>query len=106
MSHVLVKWADNWADEMDLEGFRVYEVSKWDVLKEKLKKHTESFTICVGTNEEIDYDDGEALLGSISVTAITDEEVAVLKKLFKGQHGEQSVFDNADKIVKQKQFLF
>jgi hypothetical protein len=93
--YVLVKWADNWADEMDLEGFRVYAESEWKEFKTKLSAYKDGFTICVGTNEEIDYTNGKDLLKKMKVIKLSAEDYAVSERLFDGAYGEQSAFDNA-----------
>ena len=82
MSKVLVKWSDNWADEMDLEGFAVMESQEWKDIKKKFEKHDHGFDISVGTNEDIDYSDGKDFLRHIETKNISDDEAKMLKKLF------------------------
>jgi hypothetical protein len=57
-THVLVKWDTNWADEMDIAGFAIMERKTWNEYKENLRKKKHPFSICIGTNEEIEYDSG------------------------------------------------
>lgn len=80
MSKVLIKCKDNWADEMDLEGFSIMDSDAWTKRKESISNITESFTICVGTNEDIEYRNGNAFLRRLVVKEITDDEANVIIK--------------------------
>lgn len=80
MSKVLIKYKDNWADEMDLEGFSIMDLDAWTKRKESISNITESFTICVGTNEDIEYRNGNAFLRRLVVKEITDDEANVIIK--------------------------
>lgn len=56
---VLIKWSDNWADEMDLEGFAVMDTDEFAKWKENIPS---PYTFYVGTNEEIDYSTKKELI--------------------------------------------
>jgi hypothetical protein len=60
MSHILVKYHDNWADEMNLTGFAVMTVKDWKAIQEEVKtffqKKKCGWTFGVGTNEDIEYE--------------------------------------------------
>lgn len=83
----LVKLADNWADEMDIEGFSVMstnECIQWaKTIEEVAKKIDEgqSFEWYIGTNEWIDWQSGKDFKEAFSCEIITDEEAEVLKRL-------------------------
>lgn len=94
-NYVLVKWADNWADEMDLEGFRIFAESDWAEFKTKLSAYTDEFTICVGTNEDIDYSNGTDLLKKMKVHKLSESDYATISRIFGDGYGEQSAFDNS-----------
>lgn len=81
---LLVKYDSNWADEMDINGFKVLTDKQWEKYQRDFKKHfkEECYTYYVGTNEEIEYSDFEEFRNNFNVSEITDEEAAVLKKLF------------------------
>jgi hypothetical protein len=51
MSWVLVVFRDNWADEMDLRGFRVFTVESWQAYQDGIPNR--GFSIGFGTNEDI-----------------------------------------------------
>lgn len=87
MAKVLVIWKANWADEMDIEGFKIYTEDDWKAYKGELKAMTKKFTISVGTNEEIDYDCGSELLNQLTVKKISDDETKFIKKMFGDEFG-------------------
>ena len=82
MSKVLIKWSDNWADEMDIEGFVVENKEKANEWLHNMKSITKHFDICIGTNEEINYDNGEKFAETIIIRDITKEDEKSLIKLF------------------------
>ena len=86
MEKVLLQWDTNWADEMDIYGFSIMDKSAWEEYKKKLENKG-SFYICVGTNEEIDYNNGEELIKEISVRSISEDEVKTIQKLFGSERG-------------------
>jgi len=86
-NNVLLEWDGNWADEMDVSGFAVMEKKDWNKYKKFLSNHDKEFTFYIGTNEEIEYENGKELLSEISVTPITDEQCKVIEDLFGGCYG-------------------
>jgi len=78
---LLVKWEDNWADEMDLEGHFVIEKVEWEKISEDFSNHTEEIIYCVGTNEDIEYANGTEALAQFTTTEITEDEYQTLEKL-------------------------
>jgi len=53
----LVRYSDNWADEMDLTGFSIHGENELNGMLDKLEERLEErpFEFCVGTNEFIEY---------------------------------------------------
>jgi len=88
---VLVQWNSDWADEMDIYGYIVVTKEEADAFKKKAKNTKEPFSVYVGTNEEIDYPDGEALLDELTFQNLTEEECKTIQKFF-GDTGGQSQF--------------
>lgn len=84
---VLLTWDSNWADEMDISGFAVVSESFWLNLKSDLENKTSSFYFYIGTNEELEYENGKELLSEIEVKYLTEDEAGVVKKLFGGEFG-------------------
>jgi hypothetical protein len=72
---------------MDIEGFVVMSETKVSALKEVISKIKNSFTIGVGSNEEIEYDNGGALLEELTFSVITNQEIRTLKKFFGREFG-------------------
>jgi hypothetical protein len=79
---VLVQWSSNWADEMDIEGFAIMNREDWNEYKAAVRKRKGSFSLGVGTNEDIEYDNGAALLEELDSTPLTPEEEKVIVKFF------------------------
>jgi len=94
MEYVLVKWEDNWADEMDVSGFRIYEKPIWDNMQSKLTAYKDEFTICIGTNEEIDYSNGKDLLKCMTSVLLTESEYKAILRVLGEEFGETSPFNN------------
>jgi hypothetical protein len=81
----LVKYDSNWADEMDIDGFRVFTDKQWEKYQKdfkKLFKEDRGYTYYVGTNEDIEYNSFDEFMSDLKVSEITDEEATVLKKFF------------------------
>jgi hypothetical protein len=87
MSKVIITWDSNWADEMDIAGFSIVSDKEAKDLKKKLNDRQTSFTICVGTNEDIEYSDGSELLGELSFKKISDEDAKVIRKYVGDEFG-------------------
>lgn len=99
MTKVLIKHKDNWADEIDLEGFSIMDSEAWNKKKEEISKIAKSFTVYVGTNEEIDYNNGNEFLKTLTVNEISDSEFEFLKKNFGVEFGHcpiASVYEGCD----------
>ena len=95
MKYYLYKYSDNWADEMDVEGFWVMtEKEKEQVLKYINKKFKKGGTVYLGTNEEIEYDNLRDVMRTFSFKEITRKEYDVLNKLFGGSFGETGPVDD------------
>lgn len=79
MSRYLLTYSDNWADEMDIDGHIVLtEKEYWEF--EKALERCKGFWFMVGSNQDIEYEDGEAD-GVVDVQKITEKEYKVLEKL-------------------------
>ena len=81
----LVKYSSNWADEMDVDGFRTMtdtELEEWKKNWQEVFKEDGEFTFYIGTNEDIPYEDYDTLLADFTFEDITKEEYDILNKLF------------------------
>lgn len=89
-THKLVKWNDNWADEMDLNGFKLMSNEEYDTYIGGWKKAFEykgSYTMCVGTNEDIEYESFEELVRTFDVSALTNGEYKTIEDHFGIEYG-------------------
>ena len=91
MKYLLVKYDDNWADEIDLKGFKVLAEEEWEKLKSYIPN--KKFTRYVGSNEDIEYLSKDDFLSRFSVQEITWEECQVFKKFFPYGDGKFPDFD-------------
>ena len=82
MSKVLVIFKGDWADEMDIEGFDIISKEEWEYKKLELKHTQFPQQIGIGSNQELDYDSSKEYLSDFKVQEISDEEEAIIRKLF------------------------
>ena len=83
MNKYLVIETANWADEFDIQGFKIIEADSIKEVEDKLT-NTLSFPceLGFGTNEDQYYNTKEELLNDIEINLISEEEFKVLDKLF------------------------
>jgi hypothetical protein len=84
---VLVTFDSNWADEMDVNGFALMELSVWNNFCARIKK--EIFTkdagvveFGIGTNEELRYESYASWKGDFKVKKVSNSEATVISKAF------------------------
>ena len=80
--YVLLKFEDNWADEMNVYGFIVISGKGWQLEKARLEAITDCITLYIGSNEELEWSDGADLLSRIEVEQLRDDEAGAMKKHF------------------------
>lgn len=79
----LVIYEDNWADELDVEGFRVFFDHEWMQILNGLndpERYPETY--CFGSNEEIEYESPIQILATLEAKDISNEEYEMLCNLF------------------------
>lgn len=89
MKNYLVRWKSNWADEIDFDGvviFKEKDKKRFDeevkILKKLEKEYGDSdLSVCVGSNEDIEYSDSNEMLKEITFKEINEDEAKMLKKL-------------------------
>jgi hypothetical protein len=88
---LLVKFDDNWADEMDVSGFKLFDnLDAWNAAIAGFKARMEIvdgedngyFEVYFGTNEYIEYETVEEFLTRFDITEISDAAAAVIETLF------------------------
>lgn len=84
--YYIVKYEDNWADEMDVEGFYIFTELGFNYfnklvtlvanrIDEEVDHHgwsSNPFRFFIGTNEELPYHSKEEFIGAFSVAAVED----------------------------------
>lgn len=92
----LVTSDTNWADEMDLWGFEVVGDAYYKVAMEVLNYAFNDVGIsvskCVGTNEDIEFNDYDDVKRAFTAKDIKEDEVKIFKRLFQSTYGGFAVF--------------
>ena len=81
---ILLKFEDNWADEMDVEGCEVITLERLKYFNERVEAYfleNDSLEYYIGTNECIEYTSAGELLSKYSVLTITETDYQTLNKL-------------------------
>lgn len=97
-NHYLVKWASNWADEMDVHGFMVFNEKEFKKFEEDLEFFKKDkrfdlinrFSIFVGSNEDIIYEGKnkqDELISEITINEISKEEYDFTLRTFGHYYG-------------------
>lgn len=76
--YYLIKYSDNWADEMYIDGHTVIDLEKFHLLNQALKK-VSYMKFSIGTNEEIEYNGN--LEEPLEVLAITGYQYRTMKNM-------------------------
>lgn len=84
---VLVRYDDNWSDEMDISGFVIFKSNQdWESFLEEAKvffeEHPEGYTYYVGTNEEIHFENFEDYESRLTAHGLSDEAFKDMKEIF------------------------
>jgi hypothetical protein len=104
MSHVLVKYVGDYADEFSVYGFCVLSRSQWAKVVETLRQIPNEYfeEVYFGTNEFMSWENSEDFLRDTYVEELSDAEVAVFKKYF-SHHDGTVEFGNTfiDQVMEQ-----
>lgn len=92
MEHVLVKYSSNWADEMDIDGFCLMTkgeyldwVADWTTFFKQIDG--EAYCYCIGTNEDIPYEDAEGFFNDFEGKYITEDHYNTFVLYFGKEYG-------------------
>ena len=105
MTNWLVKLNDNWADEMDVQGFSIMSSAdfvQWARTVERVAREIDaghSFEFFIGTNEWIDWDSGRQFKDAFSCDVIEDFEAEALKRLLIGESRVYGVFPTIEEMT-------
>lgn len=80
IDYLLVKYSDNYADEFDVNGFRIFTVQEWDTWQRQVpnKRIHAGF----GTNEACEYRNKKDFLECFTVVPLTTEQAKTMFDLF------------------------
>lgn len=77
----LVKWSDDWADEMIIVGLTIMSESQLKAFRSQYEKwfdYNSALEFFCGTNEQIDYSSYTEFMKAFDIVALTDIEAHVL----------------------------
>lgn len=77
---IIVTCSTNWADEMDIVGQAIFENDEWSALENALKEYKNSIELCIGTNEELTFENGQDFLDCCDVDEILKEHAEVVEQ--------------------------
>lgn len=96
----LVKYDDNWADEMDIEGFTIVSDEAWEKFVSFVSpERFSNYTFYIGTNEEIEFDSVEDIFRALAAINISPEDAKAIKDNFNLPYGFFPVAGLLEKIV-------
>jgi hypothetical protein len=78
----LVKFSSDWADEFDMNGFKVMSEEEFEKYKTGMNNEEYPYEAGFGTNEWFDYEDAEDVMNDLTIVEISVSEAEVLTKLF------------------------
>ena len=82
----LVRWEDNWGDEITLEGWKVMDQTELDAWKSRLQETGRCF-LRFGKHQVSIYESGQEILDCCTVKPIPDADAEPLQRLFEGSSG-------------------
>ena len=88
---LIITYRDNWADEMDLDGFFIIKTALWNRLVSMLEQQPvpKKITKSIGSNEEIHFENYRHFLSHFTAKPISNQELGLLQSIFKD--GEPSM---------------
>lgn len=89
----LIKYNDNWADEMDLHGVGIMADENWDRVKKKIENYTYPLEAGVGTNQSVKFSCGKHYLNHLKVEEISPLEARTIEKYIGRRYGFFDVLD-------------
>ncbi len=79
MSELLIRYHDDWSDEMDIDGFVLIEDGDWADIKSEVAGYFQSLKGCpwefwVGTNESINFYGYDQWINHFHITELESEQ--------------------------------
>lgn len=79
---LLVKFNDDYADEFGVNGFHLFTEGEWNEYQDFVKSIDFPFNIYFGTNERLEYENGDRFLQRMAAREISQETYDIVKDLF------------------------
>ena len=87
MSYLLIKFEKNYADEFDVYGTRIMTNTEWaDYLNEAMKD-TYPKEIYFGSNEQIEFDNYQDVVNSLTVELLSGEQAQTIQDKLGDEYG-------------------
>lgn len=86
--YCLIKFCDNWADEMEVEGFVIFDYNEYREWRKDMNRlraamnNDHVFEFYFGTNEWLDYENYDDFIVCFDMVYITKEEKEAIERLF------------------------
>ena len=91
----ILKYIDNWADEMDIESFIILneedKVKYYDKAVENLDKLNNKLVICLGTNEEIIFGKSSDFIKTLKIEKISKMEADTIIRYIGEKFGPSDI---------------
>jgi len=85
-NYVLARYSFNYADEFDIQGFKVFTGTEWQEELRLIESAIYPVESGFGTNEFVEFNSAKGFLDSIDTSAISKQDYETLRKLFPGGH--------------------
>jgi len=80
MSKVLVSISKDYADEFEVTGFAIFKNKEWKKLEKECLKKKKPFSVSFGSNQELEFENGEDLIDSLYFKNLSKEEAKIIEK--------------------------
>lgn len=106
----ILKYEDNWADEMDIQSFIILnekdKIKFYDKAKNNLDKLNKKLIVCLGTNEDIKFEKGSDFIKMLKVKEISETEAKIIKKyISKKYYGSINILWNIQETLRDANLL-
>lgn len=106
----ILKYEDNWADEMDIQSFVILneedKIKFYDKAKNNLDKLNKELVVCLGTNEEIIFKKGSDFIKKLKVKEMSETEANIIKNyISKKYYGPADILWNIKETLRDVNLL-
>lgn len=105
----ILKYMDNWADEMDIEAFVILneedKIEYYDKAKNNLNKLNHKLIISLGTNEDIIFEKASDFIKTLKIRKISEIEANIIKKYIGKQFGCSDILWNIKETLRDADLL-